>query len=176
MKPNQENKMRQIRIEKLTLNVGAGKDAVKLKKGIKLLKNITGLDPLTTYTQKRIPAWGLRPGLPIGCKITLRKDKALQLLPKLLDAKSLQLKKDNFDNCGNISFGIHEYIDITGLGYDPEIGVLGLQVCLTLARPGYRVKSRRLRKSTIGPQHIIKQDEAISFMGSAFRVKVGEEE
>ena len=65
--------MKEIRIEKITLNIGAGKDADKLEKGIKLIKNITGRPPIKTYTKKRIPGWGLRPGLPIGCKLTLRK-------------------------------------------------------------------------------------------------------
>ena len=60
------NKMREIRIEKITLNIGAGKDVGKLEKGVKLLKNITGINPVKTVTQKRIPTWGLRPGLPIG--------------------------------------------------------------------------------------------------------------
>ena len=69
---NMENAMKTIKIEKVTLNVGAGKDVAVLEKGMKLIKHLTGLDPVKTYTQKRIQAWGLRPGLPIGCKITIR--------------------------------------------------------------------------------------------------------
>ena len=65
--------MKAIKIEKVTLNVGAGKEQSKLEKGIVLLKNITGINPVKTFTNKRIPTWGLRPGLPIGCKLTLRK-------------------------------------------------------------------------------------------------------
>lgn len=64
------NPMRNIRIEKVTLNIGAGKDQNKLDKARLLLKAITGIEPVKTVTQKRIPGWGLRPGLPIGCKIT----------------------------------------------------------------------------------------------------------
>ena len=69
--------MQAIKVEKITLNIGAGKDQTKLERGILLLKNITGIDPVKTFTNKRIPTWGLRPGLPIGCKITLRKEKAV---------------------------------------------------------------------------------------------------
>lgn len=168
--------MKTIRIEKVTLNVGAGKDSVKLKKGVKLLKNLTGINPVTTFTQKRIPAWGLRPGLPIGCKITLRKQEALEILPRLLDAKSKQLKKTNFDVRGNISFGIPEYIDIPGIRYDPEIGVMGLQVCVTLSRPGFRIRHRRLRKANPAQSHQITQDDAVQFMQKQFNVQFGEEE
>ena len=104
------NPMQQVRIEKLTLNVGAGKDQRKLEKGISLIKSITGIEPVKTKTSKRIPGWGLRPGLPIGCKLTLRKADASTILKRLLYAKDFNLKESQFDNSGSISFGIPEYI------------------------------------------------------------------
>ena len=67
------NSTRQISIEKVTLNIGAGKDQAKLEKGMKLINSIAGRPPVKTFTRKRIQEWGLRPGLPIGCKLTLRK-------------------------------------------------------------------------------------------------------
>jgi len=167
--------MRKIRIEKLTLNVGAGKDVNKLEKGIKLIKRITGFDPVKTFTQKRIPAWGLRPGLPIGCKLTLRKGKAAELLPRLLDAKEHVLKPRQFDERGNVSFGIPEYIDISGIKYDPEIGIMGLEVCVTLARPGFRIRRRRKMVKKIPKHHQISRQDAMTFMSENFAVKIEEE-
>ena len=140
------SKMRDMRIEKLTLNIGAGKEQAVLEKGMLLLKNITGVSPVKTITQKRIAGWGLRPGLPIGCKITLRKIRAKELIKNLLAARNNSLSKINFDNHGNISFGIHEYIDIPGVKYDHKIGIMGLQVSLTLERPGFRIKKRKIMK------------------------------
>ena len=105
--------MKEIKIEKVTLNIGAGKDQNKLKNADKLLKIITGINPVKTITQKRIAGWGLRPVLPIGCKITLRKKPAKVMLKRLLKAKENKLTNSSIDNSGNISFGIHEYIDIT---------------------------------------------------------------
>ncbi|MEM3126910.1 MAG: 50S ribosomal protein L5 [Candidatus Woesearchaeota archaeon] len=169
-------KMKEIRIEKVTLNVGAGKDENKLKRGIKLLKQIVGIDPVITYTNKRIPTWGLRPGLPIGCKITLRKDKAKDLLKRLLTAKDNKLIPKQFDASGNVSFGIHEYIDVPGTKYDPEIGIMGFEVCVTLERPGYRVKKRKIRQAKIHPKHRITKQDAISFMKQTFDTKIVEEE
>lgn len=168
--------MKGIRIEKITLNIGAGKDGNKLEKGIKLLKNITGIEPIKTRTNKRIPGWGLRPGLPIGCKITLRKEKAKEVLNRLLEAKSYILKGSQFDKNGNIAFGVHEYIDIKGAKYDPEIGIMGLEVCVTLERPGYRVKRRKNLKSKIGNNHKIAKEEAVKFMKTEFDVKLEEED
>ncbi len=170
------NPMKQIRIEKLTLNIGAGKDAKKLENGIKLLKKITGIEPIKTTTTKRIPAWNLRPGLPIGCKITLRKEYAEKLLPKLIEAKDFKLKEEQFDNNGNLSFGIHEYIDIKDVKYEPDIGIMGFEISVTLKRPGYRIKKRKYLKKKIGNKHKITKQEAIEFMKSKFKVKLGEEE
>ena len=166
------NPMREIKIEKITLNVGAGKDQAKLEKGMLLLKNIASLTPVKTYTSKRIPEWGLRPGLPIGCKLTIRKTAAEELLKRLLDAKENKLKKSQFDMEGNISFGIHEYIDIAGVKYDPQIGIMGLEVCVTLERPGFRIKRRSFKTRKIPPKHKIAKDEAIEFIKKKFNVGI----
>lgn len=168
--------MKRVSIEKLTLNIGAGKDTTLLNKGVKLLEQLTGVPPIKTVTQKRIPGWGLRPGLPIGCKITLRGKKAEELIPRLLVAKSNLLEERNYDERGNISFGIPEYIDIEGAKYDPEIGIIGLQVCITLTRPGYRVKNRRIRPSPISQHHVINKDEAMKFMADRFHTQLGNKE
>ncbi len=167
--------MRNIRIEKVTLNIGAGKDQTKLEKGIVLLNSITSTTPIKTVTNKRIQEWGLRPGLPIGCKITLRKEKATKLLPRLLEAVDNKLGERQFDNNGNIAFGIREYIEIPGVKYDPKIGIMGLQVCVTLERPGFRIKRRRILARKIPPRHRISKQEAIDFMSRQFSTVVGEE-
>jgi large subunit ribosomal protein L5 len=170
------NPMRNLRIEKLTLNIGAGKDTQKLDKGVTLLKAITGIEPVKTVTMKRIPNWGLRPGLPIGCKLTLRKQPAAELIKRLLRAKENKLNQTQFDKGGNISFGIQEYIDIPGVAYDPKIGILGLQVCITLQRPGYRIKHRRLRQKKVPQAHRVTREEAMDFMQKSFNISIGEAE
>jgi len=169
------NNMQEIRIEKVTLNIGAGKDQGKLKKGTALLKHITGIEPVKTKTMKRIASWGLRPGLPIGCKLTLRKEVE-GLVKRFLAAKDNSLAEENFDDYGNVSFGIEEYIDIPEVKYDPQIGIIGLQICITLTRPGFRVKKRRLKTSKIGKSHQIRQEDAINYFKKKFKIKVGEEE
>lgn len=170
------NVMKNIRVEKVTLNIGAGKDTVLLDKGIKLIKNLTGIEPVKTVTQKRIPGWGLRPGLPIGCKLTLRGKNALDIIPRLLAAKDNLLTAKNFDNAGNISFGIPEYIDIEGSQYDPDIGIIGLQVCITLTRPGFRVKNRHLRSTKLPNNHRISKNDAVNFMKDNFKTTLEEAE
>lgn len=166
------NPMQNVRIEKLTLNIGAGKDPAKLEKGIILIKSITGIDPVKTVTTKRIAEWGLRPGLPIGCKITLRKTAAKELFSRLVKAKDNKLPDTSIDNKGNVSFGIHEYIDIPGVAYNPAIGVIGLQTCLTLEKPGYRIKRRKVRPKKIPTQHTVSKQEAIEFLKKNFNTTI----
>ena len=168
------NPMKKIDVEKITLNIGSGKDSAKLEKGMKLINSIAGIMPVKTFTRKRIQEWGLRPGLPIGCKLTLRKDKASEVLKRLLESKDNVLDEKNFDNEGNVSFGIAEYIDIPGVKYDPKIGIMGLQVCITLKRNGFRIRNREIKKTKIPKNHRIRKEEAMDFMKSSFALKVGE--
>ncbi|MEM3373839.1 MAG: 50S ribosomal protein L5 [Candidatus Woesearchaeota archaeon] len=169
------NPMKQIKIEKLTFNVGAGTNQELLKKGMKLIKNLTGKEPVKTITNKRIPTWGIRPGLPIGCKLTIRnKEEIDNLLKRLLAAKENKLKRSNFDKDGNLSFGIHEYINVPGLEYDAEIGIIGFEVTATVSRPGYRVKYRRKCPSKIGKKHKITKEESIAFFKERYNVIVEE--
>jgi large subunit ribosomal protein L5 len=157
--------LKKIRIAKLTLNVGVGKNEAQLKKALVLLKKLSPVKPIPTITNKRIPGWGLRPGLQIGCKVTIRKD-AEQLLKRLLVAKDNTLLEKNFDTNGNFSFGVPEYIDIEGLEYDPDLKIMGLEVAVTLERPGFRLKRRRIKQGRVGKSHLIQKENAIAFAES----------
>lgn len=166
--------MRAIKIEKVTLNIGAGKDQDRLEKGILLIKALTGIAPVKTTTSKRIPEWGLRPGLPIGCKLTIRGKMAIELLRRLLEAKDFQLSEKQFSDDGTVSFGIAEYIDVPGIKYDPKIGIMGFEACITLERNGFRIKRRVAMRRKVPKSHRITKPEAIEFMKKNFNIRTGE--
>ena len=176
MTAKDSNSMRTIRVEKVTLNIGTGKDQQLLEKAQRLMKNLTGIDSVKTITQKRIAAWGLRPGLPIGCKLTLRHEEAEKIIPRMLTAKDFMLTNENFDDNGNVSFGIKEYIDVKDAKYDPDIGALGLQCSVTLERPGFRIKKRKMLKKVIPMHHRIPREEAKKFMTDNYGVKFASKE
>ena len=136
---------------------------------MKLLERITGAKPISTITNKRIPTWNLRPGLPVGCKVTVRKNTT-ELLNRLLQGVDNQLSKRQI-NPGTFAFGIKEYIEIPGLKYDPELKVLGLEVTVTLERKGYRIKRRRIKPKKIGKTHQITKEETLDFLKNDFDVK-----
>ncbi|MFT4250520.1 MAG: 50S ribosomal protein L5 [Candidatus Woesearchaeota archaeon] len=164
------NPMKTIQIDKVTVNFGAGKDQKRLENGITLIKMVTGLDPIKTITQARIPTWGLRPGLPIGAKITLRGEQAQEVAARFFTARNNKVASSCVDNQGNVSFGVAEYVDIPGVKYDPKIGVLGLQISITLKRPGFRVQRRKLQTTQVGSSHKIRQEEAQKFLTEKFGV------
>jgi len=166
------NPMREIKIAKVTVNIGVGAPGERLDNAQKLLQDITGIKPLVTKARVRNPVFKLRKGLPIGAKATLRKETAKAFLKKALTAVKNMLSSENFDNRGNFAFGVREYIDFPGVKYNPEIGMFGFDVCVTLERPGYRVKKRKIATSGIGKKHWITRDEAIGFVSGAFGVNV----
>ncbi len=168
-----DNVMRKIRVEKVTLNIGSGSNPDRLAKAVKLIEQISERKAVQTKASKRIPQWDLRPGLAIGTKVTIRGKAAVDLLKRLLEAVDFKLKKSSFVENG-FSFGIKEYIDIPEMKYDPQIGMMGLDVCVTLGRPGFRIKRRKIAKKEVPTKHRVNAEEAVEFAINEFGVKMND--
>ena len=102
----------------------------------------------------------------------MRGSDARDLLKRLLDAKGNVVKARSFDDFGDYSFGIHERIDIPGVKYDPQIGILGLGISVTLPRPGYGIRKRSKHKARVGRSHAITSEEAKEYLTREFGVVV----
>ena len=172
MSQQTQNLMKKISITKVVLNMGIGKSGDPIEIGKKALEQITGKKPNSRNAKKTLRDWGVRKGEPIGVAVTVRGDDATKLLKKLLVTKDNQIKDSAFDNEGNLSFGIKEHIDIPEIKYDPKIGILGLEVSITLGRPGFNIKLRSLHKAKIGKNHRIRKNDAIKFLTEEFGVKI----
>lgn len=151
-------------LDKITLNIGVGSGGgVKIDNAKKLLEKVTGVKPVSTKAKKRNPSFDIKKGDLIGVKITLRKDGAMNVLKKCLEAVNFRLPASSFDNQGNFSFGVHEYIELKGVKYDPDIGMMGFDVCATLSKPGKRVGLRRIKPARIPLKQRVSKKEAIEF-------------
>jgi large subunit ribosomal protein L5 len=166
------NKMQEIVIDKVTVNIGIGQPGERLDFAKDLLERLSGSKPIETLAKRREPVFKLRKGLPIGAKVTLRKSAAREFLDKALTAKRRVLRESNFDNSGNFSFGVAEYIDFPGAKYDPSIGMFGFDVAVTLIRKGERVSRRRIANSKVGKSHLVKTEDAMEFAKSALNAKI----
>lgn len=170
------NPMQNPRIGKVTLNIGVGDSGERLGKAEQLLTKLTDRKPTRTFSKHKIPTWNIRKGEPVGCKVTLRGEKANELLKRTLYAKNNVLRPGCFGVDGNVSFGIHEYIDIQGLKYDPIIGIFGLNVTVNLELAGYR-NARRSRRNVAIPQKArVSREAAMEFIKDNFGVKIEEED
>lgn len=168
----QENVMRNIRIGKIVINIGVGKSGEPIERASKVLEEITAQKPTSRIAKSTIRDFGIHKGEPIAVMVTIRREKAVEVLKKLLPAKNHQIKASSFDNFGNVSFGIKEHIDIPGIKYNPEIGIFGMDVAVALERPGYRVSRRRKIPARIGKKHRITKEEAMTFLKDELRVEV----
>ena len=167
-----QNIMKEIQLEKVVLNMGIGKSGDSVEIAKKALGQISGRKVNDRPAKKAIRDWGVRKNEPIGVAVTVRGDDATELLKKLLEAKDNQISERAFDNEGNFSFGIKEHIDIPGVKYDPQIGILGLEVSASLSRPGFSIKLRSKHKARVGKNHRITKDDAIKFYTEKFGVQI----
>jgi len=167
-----KNPMLKPRIAKVTVNIGVGGSGDKLQKATKVLEMLTGQKPVPRKARRTIKEFGIHRGENIAVMVTLRGKKAIEFLNKALDAVGRRIKASSFDKFGNFAFGIKEHISIPGVKYDPEIGIFGMDVCVTIERPGFRVMRRRRARSHIPLRHRVSKEEAIEFISKEFGVTI----
>ncbi len=170
----EKHPMRRPRVEKVTVNIGVGEAGDRLEKAYELLKDLTGQRPVYTKAKVTNPTFGIRRGLPIGVKVDLRGDRAIRFLNWTLDAIDRELKASQFDEFGNVCYGLEEHIALEGVEYDPEIGIFGMDIAVSLERPGFRVMRRRKERRKVPRRHRLTREEGIVFMEEEFDVTVVE--
>jgi large subunit ribosomal protein L5 len=159
--PKNENVMRIPRLEKMVLNCGGVED--KLQRSVKLLSVLTGRKIKEISSTKRIPTFGVRPGLKTGCMVTLRGEEAEKLLKRLFGAVNNKIRKKKIAN-NHFSFGIKEYLEIPDMEYQRDIGIIGLDVTAVFKRAGKRVKERKIKTGKYPKSQDVTPEEITSYL------------
>ena len=135
-----KNVMEIPRIEKITLNMGVGEasqDKKKVQTAAAEMEKIAGQKPVITKAKKSIAQFKLREGMPIGCKVTLRRERMYEFLdrlitvamPRIRDFRGLNPK--SFDGRGNYAMGLKEQLIFPEISYDQIDKVRGLDIIVT---------------------------------------------
>jgi large subunit ribosomal protein L5 len=168
------NPMREPRIEKIVVNIGVGEAGDKLAKAEKVLQMVTKQKPVRTISKTTNKDLGIRWGMPIGVKVTIRKKAAAEFLKTALWVKENRMTAYSFDPEGNFSFGISDYTDFPGQKYNPEIGIFGMDVSVVVTRPGHRVSKRARAARRIPHHHRLTRDEVLAYLKQKYGVEVVE--
>ncbi|QZA87507.1 50S ribosomal protein L5 [Salinarchaeum sp. IM2453] len=170
MSESEFHEMRTPNVEKVVVHMGVGEGGRELNNAEEILEDVTGQTPVRTQAKISEPDFDIRRGDPIGAKVTLRGDQAHEFLETALPIADLS--SSQFDETGNVSFGIEEHTDFPGQEYDPNIGIFGLDVTVNLVRPGYRVSQRDQKTRSIPSDHRLNSEDAVVFLEQEFDVEV----
>ena len=127
------------KIEKITINMGLGEAVANPKiidGAVKQMAALSGQQPVVTRARKSIANYKLREGMPIGCKVTLRRDRMYEFLDRLLNIALPRVRDFRgvspkaFDGRGNYSLGIREQIIFPEVNYDSVDKILGLNITI----------------------------------------------
>jgi large subunit ribosomal protein L5 len=136
---NYKNRMEVPKLEKIVINMGLGEAIQNIKildSAVQELSQITGQKPVITKAKKSIAQFKLRTGMPIGCMVTLRKERMYEFfnrlvnvtLPRVRDFKGLSGK--SFDGRGNYALGIREQLIFPEIHYDKIDKVIGMNIVI----------------------------------------------
>ncbi|MEM4780081.1 MAG: 50S ribosomal protein L5 [Halalkalicoccus sp.] len=168
------HEMREPVVEKVVVHMGVGTGGRELGNAEEILEEITGQRSVRTQAKRTKPEFGIRQGDPIGAKVTLRGEAATEFLETALPLS--EISGSQFDQTGNVSFGIEEHTEFPSQEYDPNIGIFGLDVTVNLVRPGYRIKKRDIETRQIPSSHRLDAAAAIAYLNSEFDASIGQEE
>jgi large subunit ribosomal protein L5 len=166
------NPMENLYVDKVVVHMGVGESGEKLTKAEDIMRAITGNRPVRSVAKKTQPAFGIRKGAPIGCRVTLRGARAEGFLSTALGIIGQKIRQNQFDRHGNFSFGIEEHTDFPGMSYDPQIGIYGMDVNVVLAKRGIRVSRRHAERRSLPLRQQVRTEESVLFLKEHYKMEV----
>jgi len=127
------------RLQKTIINIGLGsatKDSKIMDEAVKVLAAISGQKPIITRAKKSISNFGVRKGMPVGCKVTLRGDRMYEFLDKFINIAIARIRdfrgipSDSFDGRGNYTVGVKEQLIFPEIDFDQVTNTLGMNITI----------------------------------------------
>merc|ERR1712216_624030 len=128
----------ELELELLDLKTAAHDLLGRLTRAARVLEQLTGQQPVYSKARYTLRSFGIRRNEKIAVHVTVRGEKAMEIIERGLKVKEYELLQQNFSDTGNFGFGINEHIDL-GIKYDPTTGIYGMDFFVNLTRPGARV-------------------------------------
>lgn len=136
---NYKNKMAVPKIEKIVLNMGLGKskeDSKIIEEAADVISTVTGQKPIITKSRKSISNFSVRKGMPVGCKVTLRKSRMYEFLDRFINIALARIRDfqgtspNSFDGRGNYTLGIKEQLIFPEIDFDKVKTTLGMDITI----------------------------------------------
>ena len=134
-----KNKFEVPRLDKIVINMGCGEaaeDSKYLEGAVRDMQAISGQKPVITHAKKSVAGFKIREGMPIGCKVTLRRERMYEFLDRLItmalprDRDFRGISSKSFDGKGNYAFGIKEQIVFLEINYDSVDKIRGMDIII----------------------------------------------
>jgi large subunit ribosomal protein L5 len=159
-------------LDKVVVNLSVGQAGETLQKAAQVLEEMCRQKPALVGAKKSIKEFNIRKGEKIAAVVTLRGDKAADLIKRAMVEHDFKILRRSFDNAGNVSWGVKEHINIPGLKYNPDVGIFGFEITCKIVRSGQRVRVRKIRSSRMAKKQYVTKAEAILFMQENFKAEV----
>merc|ERR1711934_311811 len=166
-----DNVMRKVYCDKLVINIAVGESGDRLTKAVRVLQQLSDQTPVENVARHTVRTFGIRRNEKIATHVTVRGDKAIDLIERGLKITDYEISQRHFSESGNFGFGVNEHIDL-GLKYDPGTGIYGMDFYIVLCRAGFRVSRKKSRKGRVGPSHKITKAEALEWVRTKFQAEI----
>merc|ERR1712070_895941 len=171
MPRNQDNVMRKVLCDKLIINIAVGESGDRLTKAVRVLQQLSNQTPVESVARCTVRTFGIRRNEKIACHVTVRGDKAMDLIERGLKITDYEISAKHFSETGNFGFGVNEHIDL-GLKYDPGTGIYGMDFFIVLRRPGYCVAKKKRKRGRIAPGHRVTKEDAMEWVRQSFNAEI----
>merc|ERR1711898_77583 len=166
-----DNVMKKIFCDKLIINITVGESGDRLTKAVRVLQQLSDQTPVENFARYTVRTFGIRRNEKIATHVTVRGDKAIDLIERGLKITDYEISSKHFSDSGNFGFGVNEHIDL-GLKYDPGTGIYGMDFYIVLRRAGFRVSKKKRKRGRIGVSHLVTKEDAMEFVRQKFNAEI----